>query len=516
MREEGAPALLTPVETDISAYMLLRGIVRGQSQQEPEGNSWQGRGGAKLRMIRRPAGGARRTLAPPSALSICPLTTTSSPSPILCSHSFPLLSLLVLHQPNRPRAMSTQATPTSAIDLVLPLDVHKLILDDLFHVHEPLGPQSTIVSPDKGAAHLLLVSKAFSGLVLPRMWRTVAIQRAEDWTTLFATDTGALVGNSDAAQARRALVKTVLLDFAIFPPLEHVERRVDRILSELSIPKALAFGTMISLSPVKDNDDSGVRLADVVMQVAERKYKQAAAADELPPGGRERVMLGSQLRLETSEEILLGAADELEYLHLDLLKSASTYEFKAEIGDERVVLVLTGAAVNAFDGSYRGAIRGRKSVILLSPGRKEAKDEEDGRGYKLLEESVRDPLRELLQQTDLPHIRLVGFPKTWPREFDEWSAHSGVRLGNSRGVEWVMEDGSIVPFMPDDEPNASEVSHSVSTPLSTYIFAQLTWHLSLQQEPVDINAQFASLVGNLLGQMQNLDFNALFNPTQAT
>ena len=164
----------------------------------------------------------------------------------------------------------------------------------------------------------------------------------------------------------------------------------------------------------------------------------------------------------------MGARQEIEYNHIDLLKSASRYIVKADLGDLSVARSLSAPGPNAVAGSFCRALRDRRATLEINPGRKIVKDDKTGRGYLSVEQDVRGPLQTLLQRPDLPHLRLVGFPSAWPDEFTEWSHALGPRLGDSRGVEWVQEDGSVVEFMPDSEPAAPEVSlssgsHATST-----------------------------------------------------
>lgn len=247
--------------------------------------------------------------------------------------------------------------------------------------------------------------------------------------------------------------------------LGHLVRRSDRrrLFAPLSFPAGLGVETIISLSPINDLNDSDERLEAVVNTRIERRVARVLAdLSEEDPGlePTDVQAVRDRASAETRLELMMGARQEIEYNHIDLLKSASQYIVKADLGDLSVTRSLTAPGPTAVDGSFCRALRDRRATLEINPGRKIAEDDKTGRGYLSLEQDVRGPLQTLLQRSDLPRVRLVGFPSAWPDEFTQWSHALGTRLGNSRGVEWVLEDGSVVEFMPDSEPAAPEVSLS--------------------------------------------------------
>lgn len=170
-------------------------------------------------------------------------------------------------------------------------------------------------------------------------------------------------------------------------------------------------------------------------------------------------MARSLVRYQVYTELGLKAFDSATSDRFAILRSGTAYIFRANVGDGWASKSLITPSGNLFNDTDCSILRDRRAVLELSPGRyTEDATGEGCRGFQDLETDVRTPLQKLLRRTDLPKVRLVGFPSTWPGEFVEWSDQPDVQLGNSRGVEWVQKDGTVVPFMPDDNPETSEVS----------------------------------------------------------
>jgi len=108
-------------------------------------------------------------------------------------------------------------------------------------------------------------------------------------------------------------------------------------------------------------------------------------------------------------EIQEGVHSETQYDQKDLMSSGKDYVVVADICDPIFNKISASTTSNFFNPSFLSIVRNHGGTLQLSPGRKVADGENNGRGFISMKEDVLPSLRRLLSLKDLPRVRIPFF-----------------------------------------------------------------------------------------------------------